>query len=470
MCGSAVRRNTKGKPEVPKELDMTKVDTTDRVVVVTSDSHVGPSLTEHLRRYCPSSYLEQFDAFAAAATDPTKLAGGVQAKNRGIQVNDAKAAERLEKGRVESLYNAQGTGSYDVYQRLRDMDRDGVAAEVIFHGTANADGVFDLIPFQWTAFSDVDSHVGREERELGAVGRHIYNQWLADFCSVEPARHVGLAQVPIWDIEASIREVEWAAEHGLKGVNFPYPQPELPSFEDPMWDPFFSACASLRMPLSTHIGSKIPAPFVTGGGSYGVRTIEKVFYCGRGLWHLIFSGAFERHPQLKFSIHEVPGTWWSSIVADMDSTYDDPYRGGPELRDFLPQRPSHYVKRNVVFGASFQSPVESRIAVESGLSDRVMWGSDYPHSEGTWLYPEDETKPSTTRLSLAHCLAGLDEADLRSMAGRAAMSHYQLDEVALAAVAERIGPSIAELSNPPDLGVVPDHYTGLGFRTVGVRS
>ena len=102
--------------------------------------------------------------------------------------------------------------------RLADMDRDGVACEVIFHGSTNG----EPIPFYDKASIRTALQYPAKTK-LAMEGIGIYNRWLADFCSVEPARHVGLCHLPMWDIEASIAEVIWAHDHGLKGVNFPAP-------------------------------------------------------------------------------------------------------------------------------------------------------------------------------------------------------------------------------------------------------
>src|SRR5213075_2619409 len=80
------------------------------------------------------------------------------------------------------------------------------------------------IPFNVSDFSTGSITADRQydvDYEQAQIGRHIYNRWLADFCSVEPERHVGLAHLPMWDIDAAIEELEWAHAHGLKGVNFP---------------------------------------------------------------------------------------------------------------------------------------------------------------------------------------------------------------------------------------------------------
>ena len=68
-----------------------------------------------------------------------------------------------------------------------------------------------------------------EARHLAAVGRVSYNRWLADFCSVDPGRCAGLAQLPMWDIDAAIAELEWCAEHGLARRELPRARPGGPA-------------------------------------------------------------------------------------------------------------------------------------------------------------------------------------------------------------------------------------------------
>lgn len=437
---------------------------TKPVTVVTADSHVGPSLSQ-LRPYCDRRYVDDFDEFASSPlptfdmTNPqlTEWFGG-----------DEAAIEEALSGWI--LRNAKGEGIHDIHVRLADMDSEGVAGEVVFHGTPTADGAMAAIPFSdGTSGPAPGNEWSAKDRELMAVGRQIYNRWLADFCSVAPDRHAGLCQLPIWDVDASVETVRWAAEQGLRGVNFPHPQWSLPPYEDSIWDPLFSTCAALGMPLVTHIGGGSYPPTYTGASAIAIELMETPYVSGRNLWHLIFSGAFDRHPNLTLVITEVPGSWFTGVISDMESLYADRARSGPILRRSLRHRPYDYVANNVFFGISFMSPAEALAAVEIGLVDRVMWGSDYPHPEGTWLYDADGDvqSPCLTRLSLANTFAGFDESDVRKMAGGNAIDCYGLDASALDEVAARIGPHVVDLTTAPDLSQVPSDYTGLAFRTEG---
>jgi hypothetical protein len=254
----------------------------DPLMLFSSDSHVGPRLVEDLREYCPQKYRHQYDEFVASEYANPDV---------GLEVFLETFSDEYRHGCRRNLRTA---GHHDALARLRDMDRDGVAGSVIFHNSLNGQPFpFDLV----NAFGNAAPTSA--ERELFGVGRSMYNRWLSDFCSVAPERTAGLAQLPFWDIEAATAELEWAAEHGLSGVNFPAPgvfgnvQPDDPSF-----DRFFAAAAALDMTLATHIGSTVP----TEHGNLGMPTLAHRMFLQmdstewgiRVVYALVFFGAFER--------------------------------------------------------------------------------------------------------------------------------------------------------------------------------
>ena len=106
----------------------------------------------------------------------------------------------------------------------------------MFHDSQNG----EPIPFQTDTLLMRSANID-QDFDLLRAGQHIYNQWLADVCSIEPERHIGLMHLPMWDIDASIEELTWARSVGLKGINFPTPKPFLMPYNAPDWDRFFSA-------------------------------------------------------------------------------------------------------------------------------------------------------------------------------------------------------------------------------------
>ena len=135
-----------------------------------------------------------------------------------------------------------------------------------------------------------------------------------------------------------------------------------------------------------------------------------------------------------------------------------------------PRPPSEYMATNVWMGNSFQSRQEAVAAIEIGREERYLWGSDYPHVEGTFSYSDDPHEYPMTRLSLVFTYHDLPIESVRKLVGENALAAYpRLDGKALSKVAERIGVPVKELATAPDLSQHPYvAKTGtLAFRTVG---
>jgi predicted TIM-barrel fold metal-dependent hydrolase len=344
-----------------------------------------------------------------------------------------------------------------------------VAGGVIYQSSANG----EQFPLDVTTSSRLLSRfVSESDHQLHQVGRSIYNRWLVDFCSIEPARHAGLAYLPLWDIDASIQELEWCAEHGLCGVNFPAPgnaafvQPYEPDFER-----FFAASADLQMTLSTHTGAlPASAPQLVTETDYHFTLLDFGEWGTRTIYMLVIYGIFERHPDLKLVLTEVPGLYWGHIANNMDSVYHSPVPGRNRR---LSRLPSEYMSTNVWLGSSFMSRQEAAYAVEISREDRFCWGSDYPHPEGTFRYSTEPSEGSMTRLALANTFQGLPIAKIRKMTGSNLLDAYpRVDRAALEKVGERIGMKAEEITVGPKLSEHAYVFASgsAGFRTRGAWS
>ncbi len=414
----------------------------DPLVVVSSDCHVSPSL-EILRGYCPSRYRQDFDDWMESTRTIRE-----ESQKRFVFDGD----DGLPEIHKIHAWNLQTKGHYEMSARLCDMNSDGVAAEVIFHGSAP----FEPIPFMATSIG-----IPIDNLEHSAVGQRMYNEWLAEFCADEPERHVGLAQLPMWDIEASMAEVKWARTAGLRGVNFPQVRSEITPYEDPAWDGFWSLCEDLEMPLANHGGGGASTPLTTGPMALHIYSAESNALSRISpVVRFVFGGIFERHPKLKLIQTEQVGAWYGQVLGELDSRW---VAFRHQIGDLVPRLPSDYCRENYFVGASFQSRHEAETAIREGYVENMMWGSDYPHPEGTYHYPERPDEPAMTHLAMRNTYSGLPHEAIRSMLGENAVRVYGLDGEELRRVAERItAPSLGELSRP--LEERPTHW-GLAFRT-----
>jgi predicted TIM-barrel fold metal-dependent hydrolase len=448
----------------------------DPIIVASCDSHVSPPLS-YLRPYCEARLLEDFDAYAKGVHEKLDTAEGLsRIANKARDENLEEMHRRPEYLRVD--YS-------DPKVRLERMDHERIAVEVVFHGTGQEEpetGRVASWPIPWQPGDR--SLVGGDDgtsADLALAGRRIYNRWLADLCSAEPGRMAGLLHAPIWDMDEAVKELHWGKEHGLKGVNFPAPGSFIPAFDGPpdwaldaqypsyesdYWDPFFATCVELNMPLTTHVGHPILPPYFTGPAAFAVTVFEQMPLSGRNLWHLIFGGVFDRHPDLKFVITEVLGQWVVYTMDNMDSMFHSKQVGpGPLLRKAISRPPSEYVRDNVTFGGSFMSRPEALDAIEHDMVGNFMWGSDWPHPEGTW-YPDMDVDP-VSPIALANTFHDLPEDAVRAMVGLNMVEVYDLDEALLTSVAERVGPKLGDILGAPDLEKVPAGYLGQGFRDAG---
>lgn len=417
-------------------------------LVVSTDTHSGPTLVGDLRAYCPSDRLDDYDRYCqvidSMKQQPTP-SGKTDEHEKRARLGQRVHASNLA---LEGLERARTcAGQSDPAARLADMDAEGIAADVIFAGGQNG----EVLPF--VEFG-LESFPSTEALELQIVGAHIWNQWLADFVSQDPARHVGVMEIPIWDVGASLKEVEWGKKAGLKAVNFPAPRSHLPAYNEEVYEPFFGACEELGLPLLTHVGGGDAPLGASGVGGYAISMYEVQWLSRRAVWELILGGVFERHPGLKLVIAECRVGWISETLADLDSYCLSDLVHPPEQ---ISRLPSEYWATNCYNSGSFLAPFEVARRHEVGVHN-LMWGSDYPHVEGTWPH---------SRLSLRNTFAGVPEEEVRLMLGKTAVEVFSLDEQALRKVADRIGPSPADLAAPLTLDELPE-LRGYAFRERGL--
>ncbi len=92
---------------------------------------------------------------------------------------------------------------------------------------------------------------------------------------------------------------------------------------------------------------------------------------------------------------------------------------------------------------------EAEMREEIGI-DRLMWGADYPHLEGA---------APVHRLILRHVFGGMPEEDLRRMLGLNAARIYGFDVAQLQSVADRVGPTVADLASSVSLDEIPKTFS-----------
>ncbi len=408
-----------------------------RYLVVSGDAHAGPSLERDLRPYCPQEHLAAFDEFAHAVKDEAIAE---------LSAPDAAADDGTRPaGWHDAVALTQSCpGQTDPHARLADMDAQGIAAEVVFAGGMNG----EVLP--WIGHRFWNGGMVTTTPELRALGGHIWNQWLADYVSAAPERLVGVMQIPIWDIDVAIREVEWGAEHGLKAINLPSPIAARPSYNEDVYERFYDAVESTGLPFVTHSAGGEPPLGAGGRAAAAIHLMETYWLSRRGLWQLILGGVFHRHPKLRLALAEQGISWVPDTLREMDAVILSPNR---KYFDAAPGLPSDYFASNCMIVRSFMAPYEAEKRHQVGLGN-TMWGSDYPHVEGTW---------PRTMLALRNTFSGIPEDEVRVILGDNGVRFFHLDGPALLELASRIGPTPSELGQALAEDEFPP-FRGLAFR------
>ena len=274
---------------------------------------------------------------------------------------------------LEGSFAKVPPGGYDPHAHVQDLDVDGVYASVLYSSVAGNMYAVPDASFMRDVFT-------------------AYNQWLSEFCSAHPNRLKGIAQVLLDDdMAAGIAQLEQAAELGLCGAMIPiYPRPSE-TYDLPMYDPLWAAAQDLGMPLSLHVGTKRPGEGVSQMRTEGRITQSAAersvadYWVRLSLGHMVFSGVFERFPNLRVVNVEHELAWIPFFMKRMDSTYIERHTQAVH-RYQSDALPSDFMRSNVYHGFQ-EDDLGIRLRDIIGV-DRIMWGSDYPHAEST--FPESQ--------------------------------------------------------------------------------
>jgi predicted TIM-barrel fold metal-dependent hydrolase len=386
----------------------------ERHIVISCDCH-AVGRPQDFRPYIDEAYRPAYDSFVERQR--AARAAIARATTEGTSLFSKEGTDEFES--QEAVAFGGRDGEWDSPRRVKELEADGVVAEVVFPNAG--------VPFG--GFGESAEH------ELRGVGNRAYNRWLADFCADVPNRRAGLAMLAVHDVDAACAEVVAARAAGLRGVILPtVPGAGLPPYYDVCYEPLWSAIEATGLPMHIHGGSGTPDYGDYGAVSMLIYATETVYFAHRPLWFLIWGGVLERHPDMKLVFTESKADWVPSTLAYLDGIYSQ--RFFSHIRDTVKHKPSEYWARQCHVAASFMTHDEALLRNEIGL-DRLMWGSDYPHLEGTW--------PKSVK-SLRRAFNGIPVDDARRILTDNPAALYGFDVAALDEVAQVVGPSVAELA------------------------
>jgi predicted TIM-barrel fold metal-dependent hydrolase len=401
----------------------------DHYTIISADCHAGGSHQAY-REFLDPAFLEDFDAWRGKYKNPYKDLGD----NRRLR-------------------------NWDDEMRNGQQEADGIVGEVVFPNT---------VPPFFPSFVLFARPPKADEYAHRRAGIHAHNRWLEEWCGRYPERRAGVGQIFVNDVDDAIEDATWIKEHGLRGgILLPNIAPDVDWVKplyDPGYDRLWAALQDLEIPVNVHSGTGNPdyGPYPT---SMLLYINEVLFYSQRPFVQLLLSGVFERFPRLRFVMTEAGCGWVPPLLAQLDpilrSIRDTGATG--EIRygaeHVLQRSATEYFQQNVWMGVSQPGPAD--VAARKLLgADRFMWGSDYPHDEGT--HPH-------SRESLRLLFHDTPEAELRDLLAGNAAKLYDFDLDALAPLAAKIGPTVDEIHTPPARADIPDPPSqGLGRALAGV--
>lgn len=270
---------------------------------------------------------------------------------------------RLQQQLPKVPFRNSPPGATDPHLRLRDQDTDGVAAEILFPNYGMALFAVEDVETQQESFK-------------------LYNDWVHEFCQADPKRLYASPLVSCYDIKAGIKEMHRGLDMGLKGAMiWQVPDPRLP-FTSEHYEPLWAACNEAKQPIICHILTG-HSYIKTGqkGGVQGLKdaTNAKTNDSANTLFDFIFSGAFDRYPDLRLLLAESEIGWLPFMLQQWDY-YFERFRHSRPIP--IKRRPSEIFHEHV-YGTFLEDYVGTRFFPWWG-ENNCMWSNDYPHFNMTF--------------------------------------------------------------------------------------
>ncbi|MBK6802289.1 amidohydrolase family protein [Novosphingobium sp.] len=271
---------------------------------------------------------------------------------------------RVGQHREKQLGDNERKGIREIPGRLEDMELEGIDAEICFPSLG-----------LWLYCLD--------DPEAEAASARLYNDWNDSFLGGNPNRFVRCGMLPVLDFSNTIAELEYLAAKGFTSAMLPaVTPPGLPKYNDEKWDAVFAKGAALGIVFVMHTGTGLETVIHERGPGAGIINYTKQMNDAQNsAMYLVAGGVLDRNPGAKVAFIESGASWLVALAERMDEVEE-------AHSNFVFPKLSRHCSQIIddQVWASFQHDRSCIVAANAGLAGakNVMWGSDYPHAEGTF--------------------------------------------------------------------------------------
>lgn len=378
--------------EAARQADPTADRLIDRYFVVSADCHVNEPADLWARRIAP----EFRDRIPRVEVDAEGQKWSIAEGLRPVRIKDM--PKEFTQGQAFSLetqdLDLSQRGSADPAVRNSHHDLDGVNAEVVYPNKGL---------LMWTS----------PDHALSAAMCEVWNNWAHETFDAYRSRIGAVAAIAPGDVPAAVREVERVAALGFRSVLMPVQVSGQP-YNLPLYDPLWGVLESTGLPINFHVGTGRDPRSATGhGGAVINYVVHALATAMEPLTQLCASGICERFPGLRFALVECGIGWLAWALWAMDESYvKHDFWVSPKL----PQKPSEYFRRQG--WCSFSDDPMGIETLHWIGADRVLFGNDYPHHEGSWPNSDEVVRRT---------MGNLSDEQLRLILGANAAQLYGFD-------------------------------------------
>jgi tryptophan-rich sensory protein len=296
-------------------------------------------------------------------------------------------------------------GCFDIHERIRDMNVNGLLGSLNFPSLAG---------FTGQLFSTC------EDKDIAIELLRAYNDWhIDDWCGTYPGRMIPLAVPPFWDVDLMAAEVRRVAEKGCHAVTFSENPEKLgrPSWHSDYWDPFLRACEEVGTVICLHIGSSSQLTITAMDAPIDAMITLQPMNIVQCAADLVWSPIFRKFPNLRVALSEGGIGWVPYFLERIDYVYQHHHTWTNQ--DFGDKLPSQVFNENVLT-CFIDDAVGMEVRHHLNI-DHIHWECDYPHSDSTW--------PNAPEMAMKY-LDGLPREEIDKITHLNAMRNFKFDPFA----------------------------------------